>query len=894
MHRFALREGWTTVFLVSLVVMISIWSIQRADWANGLGILSWVGIAGLAAGLAVSKNQRLPSWAAHLAAFIFGVAVVLFQMTSYLNDALGSRADKLRWLWGRGETWISTIWNGERNDDLYLFVLMVAALSFLLGYSSMWFVMRARWVWAALIFPGLLLFINLGYSLRVPRGYVVLFLFFAILLLVRFFMLERETLWRRMRIDYPRSLAWRSLWAATYLSIIVLIFGWAFPVSARSGSAHDVWLKIDGPWRSVESRLNGWFAGLNGPGNRGVGGFAAFSDSFDLGGPLQLSDDPVVLVTGEAVAPYLVAHRYSIYTGRGWESAYSVDENDPSQVDAPLPPQVELGTDEDAQVNDADLTDRQRRTYTMTMQRARGGIVFSPEVFRSSDIGVNLIVQWETVTDRVIDLTQPLAEQSLPTELQQIADLLMAADFTPPPPPSPTPTATAEEATSTVEAEATATPPVPPTATPEPTPQPPAPEPVAVTSELQALFGRDIVVTYAIDTETYAVTSLTYTGSFPQVDDVEAIYARDGLTSGASYDLAALESKALSENLRTAPTDAPDTIEARYLQLPDSVTPATLDLAQLIVQQAGATNQYDQSIALQNWLRTNVVYTEDVEFPPDGRDVVDYVLFETREGYCEYYASAFIVMARSLGLPARMATGFFPVERDPAAGGFLYRELNAHAWPEVYFSGYGWIPFEPTANRSEFVREPAPDSGGNSASNGGNVGAGVGGELPFDDPFAFGERPIDRESGGVGVANRTNEETSRLEWGIRGAILLAMLGTLIVAWLWLRGLRGLTPATQLYARVERGARWSGVRSNASMTPNEYSREVSRNVPGSRIPATYLADLYVRETWGAQPPTQSDVLQGRHAWRRLRGLLARRFFMRLRPWNGAGEAQDDDW
>lgn len=108
-----------------------------------------------------------------------------------------------------------------------------------------------------------------------------------------------------------------------------------------------------------------------------MGGFAAFSDSFDLGGPLQLSDDPVVLVTGEAAAPYLVAHRYSIYTGRGWESAYSVDEDDPSDVAAPLPPQVELNADEDAR-QPADLTDRQRRAYTLTMQRARGGIVFSP------------------------------------------------------------------------------------------------------------------------------------------------------------------------------------------------------------------------------------------------------------------------------------------------------------------------------------------------------------------------------------------------------------------------------------------------------------------------------------------------------------------------------------
>src|SRR5215212_2301534 len=87
--------------------------------------------------------------------------------------------------------------------------------------------------------------------------------------------------------------------------------------------------------------------------------------------------------------------------------------------------------------------------------------------------------------------------------------------------------------------------------------------------------------------------------------------------------------------------------------------------------------------------------------PRDNQDVVDYVLFESREGYCEYYASAMAVLLRAEGIPSRVVGGYFPAPYDANEGGHLYREKNAHLWVEVFFPGYGWIPFEPTANREK-------------------------------------------------------------------------------------------------------------------------------------------------------------------------------------------------
>ena len=192
MQRIAIREGWATVILSALIVYIAVVSIQRADWADGLSILTGVMAAGLISGFVVSKWRRLPSAVLHLGGFVVGLLSVVFAMTRYIDDSIGGTRDKLQWLWDRGEEWIRLVINGDQAQDLYLFVLFISILTFAMAYLTMWFIFRARWIWAALFLPGTVLLLNLGYSLRVPTGLLVLFLFVALLLLMRFTLLQRE------------------------------------------------------------------------------------------------------------------------------------------------------------------------------------------------------------------------------------------------------------------------------------------------------------------------------------------------------------------------------------------------------------------------------------------------------------------------------------------------------------------------------------------------------------------------------------------------------------------------------------------------------------------------------------------------------------------------------
>ena len=115
-----------------------------------------------------------------------------------------------------------------------------------------------------------------------------------------------------------------------------------------------------------------------------------------------------------------------------------------------------------------------------------------------------------------------------------------------------------------------------------------------------------------------------------------------------------------------------------------------------------ATARTEQALALQNWFRDNFEYDLAVD-PGHSSSRLDTFLLEEQRGYCEQFAGAFAVLGRTLGLPTRVAVGFTPgvvlAESEPAGTLYSVRGEHAHAWPEVYIDGAGWVAFEPTPGR---------------------------------------------------------------------------------------------------------------------------------------------------------------------------------------------------
>jgi transglutaminase-like putative cysteine protease len=199
--------------------------------------------------------------------------------------------------------------------------------------------------------------------------------------------------------------------------------------------------------------------------------------------------------------------------------------------------------------------------------------------------------------------------------------------------------------------------------------------------------------------------------------DITAFRAVPSLEPGQEYKVQASINYASVARLEQAGTEYPAWVIERYLQLPDTITPRTRQLAEDIT--AGLETPYDKALAITEFLRRNITYVETIqETQPQGQETIDWFLFDLKQGFCNYYSTAEVVLLRAVGIPARWAVGYAQGERVaseiPSVNRpdglpieetyFLVRQRDAHAWPEVYFPNVGWIEFEPTASQPEIVR----------------------------------------------------------------------------------------------------------------------------------------------------------------------------------------------
>jgi protein-glutamine gamma-glutamyltransferase len=149
---------------------------------------------------------------------------------------------------------------------------------------------------------------------------------------------------------------------------------------------------------------------------------------------------------------------------------------------------------------------------------------------------------------------------------------------------------------------------------------------------------------------------------------------------------------------RFAGTTYPSKIRETYLQLPPNLDSRVPELARKMA--GGADSPYDQSLAIENYLRTKFTYTLNLTGKP-GMDPLAHFLFETRSGHCEYFATAMTVMLRTLGIPSREVNGFLPGQYNDIGGDYIVRASDAHSWVEAYFPGSGWVTFDPTPPSNE-------------------------------------------------------------------------------------------------------------------------------------------------------------------------------------------------
>lgn len=753
--RLQTREGKLSFFLLMLMLLSITWSIELAGWVEGLYVVEWSALCGLFLGFLMTR-LGWPRAVSHLTSILLGALVAVAVVGRFSAPSVGWR-DGVSVVAYHFDAWLRVLLSARSGADSVAFVLLMTIVGWWIGYVCAWMVFGAHRVWQALALSGGLMLLVVYGSPPQVAPFFVLFIFCALLLVVRLYVYTQEESWERLRARYDRDITLHFLRDGGLLVLALLLVVWVVPLLSSSSALSNLWLSMEGAWRSAGDEWDRLFSGVLGH-SRGYENMP-FGQRLALGGPIDLGEEIVMWVETEG-APYWRGMVYDRYTGRGWESTDHETVVVPAGRDLPLEDRYEM-----------------RRLVEQTVVPNRSGVA------------------------QVFQLGQPL-NINLPTEIRYTL---------------------ADAGASGTE------------------------DPWAATASISLVKTR---VPVSVD-RPYVVFSST------SVADVVS--------------------------LREAGDVYPEWIGERYLQLPPTLPQRVRGLAEEIA--SPYENAYDKSVAIQDYLRRTIAYREDVQAPPEERDSVDYLLFDSQAGYCNYYASAMVVMARSVGVPARLAVGYAGGELDTDRGWYAVRQRNTHAWVQIYFPAYGWVEFEPTASEATIVRhEGGPDEAPEA----------TGGET--DSQL---ERDLERLRGeedavlGEGPMPGFTSTRSLFPWlAILGA---AACGGLGVGAYWHARWGKSGPTSEIgrvYGRMCKYARLVGVTGYVHHTPYEYASLVSQRLPASAPQVGQIADLYVRDQFAQRSVSPEDEQTAKQAWGILRPSMFRALLRRLpelvrssmhRPW-----------
>ena len=329
-----------------------------------------------------------------------------------------------------------------------------------------------------------------------------------------------------------------------------------------------------------------------------------------------------------------------------------------------------------------------------------------------------------------------------------------------------------------------------------------------------------------------------------------SLHALNRSQAAGTYTVTSLVSIADKQTLRKVAPTYSDYIKSKYLQLPSTLPQRVKTLAHQVMD--NLPNAYDRAEALESFLRSPPFsYSPQVKATPPGRDPVDYFLFDLKQDFCEYFASAMVVMLREEGIPARLVEGFTTGSYDNASNSFVVKEQDAHAWVEAYFPGYGWIEFEPTPSQPPFAR---PDA---SASSGSDSGDGtISGDTTTDpnDPNRpnRGDEDLNQGDGGGAFSGDTVVAAVRAIDPRPALVLLGLLLLLLMAavarFQW--RFRRYGPIESAWGKTRLLASYVGYPAHPSQTTYEFASSLGAAIPETHDPVQSLARARVLEQYSA--------------------------------------------
>ncbi|MCL5256448.1 MAG: DUF3488 and transglutaminase-like domain-containing protein [Chloroflexi bacterium] len=827
LRKLALREGFSSLAFLTVALLSVAWSVEAANWVPGLSIMPTITVCAIALGVLLAKATPVPRFFSHFLAVLVGIWLILTQMGTLLPADAGGWQERTAVVLHHLASWLQIVHAGRSSNDPLMFAGALAVIFWGAGYAAAWSVFRSHKLWWALLPPGLIFVINASYGRGALQWHFVAFTLASLLLVVRMNMFRNQERWETLNIRYPGMIVWRSVWSGLLICCAVLFVAGFLPIrEASAGPFAAVWDQVGRPLEAVQQEWNRAFWSLGS--GRAVATYSSFSSAFNLGSGVRLGDGPVLSVKSDSPS-YMQGMTYDTYTGRGWSNT-AKDTFNPPEANKDLAPTLLQPAGSPIQGTEYQM--RKALTQTVTILGDGIDVVLGAPQVSSVDKPMLLLPSWRSLNmDIRTNVTSP---NSYPLELRSLLTQLQNAS---------NPGGHYDRQ--------------------------------AVRAEIDALAKKGITVSGDFRGFVHGDYQITVSGLFATYDDITGLRFRDQQPSGAQYTVTSLVSEADKASLRLASNVYPGWVTDRYLQVPATLPARVRDLALQLT--AGKSNVYDKAEAIEAYLRT-YKYSTSITPVPQGRDVVDYFLFDEKAGYCEYFSTAMVVMLRSIGIPAREVTGYTSGTFDEASQSYIVKESNAHAWPQVFFPSYGWVNFEPTPSQPPVYRsagagaETPSQAAGNSAN-------------PMNDPSRFNNRPFDPGSQLSGnfaidaIGTAAGSGAAKISAVFFGAVVLFLMVLLL---LWRMGLDHLRSTSLAYAKLCKAGAWLGVNIRTSQTPFEFGRTLGDALPGAQRPVSRIVSRYVEESYSDRK-ADSPAGDPQSYWLQVRRLFLRAFLLRPFRW-----------
>jgi transglutaminase-like putative cysteine protease len=310
-------EDWLTFALVSIVFLSVVASIDRAGWVNDMPSLYPIGFAGLLAGYALAR-VRLPEVLLHPVALLAGAALIYVQLIAIVPG--GSVSERTWEIADRMRAWWTAFTQGGISSDTLPFIVMVLMVLWAGAYLSSWAIFRWRNAWLGLIPGGTVLMWNISFIPGQFSWAFVVFIFGAVLLLMRVHLSHREHEWERDGVRYPEFISLSALNVTFWVTIGLLVAVWAMPLAERSDTAQERWENLVAPVSNRLEPLARVFIGVNAKKPIEV---HSLRDALALQGSINLSNREALEIeveTSPEIAAYLRSQSFDEYGASGWVS----------------------------------------------------------------------------------------------------------------------------------------------------------------------------------------------------------------------------------------------------------------------------------------------------------------------------------------------------------------------------------------------------------------------------------------------------------------------------------------------------------------------------------------------------------------------------------------------